>query len=272
MKPVNFYTQIIVICGIFCITIFNSVNAAINCDRDTTITADSLRGAIMEIIDEVNRKSASIDLIHSENVIKIKTATMDETGSIEVRAKKKDDLWFRIYGSFAFVSKDAFIAHFNRKKFLYFDNLNDKVIEGPTNDTNIGYIARIRCSFDDLLNVMTGTVNIPVSAADTLELTSDKDNKIISVKNGKGRMLYYIDSDSMYVKKYSQFLTTGKESLRILFSVMTRSGTGYYSRRIEILKPLKNEYLKIYNETYETGIRNLDFKVDFPGDVRRVRW
>ncbi len=272
MKQIKLYTQIIVISVIFCITAFNSLNAAISRDSNSTINADSLRGAIMKIIDEVNNKSASIDLIHSENVIKIKTATINENGSIEVRAKKKDDLWFRIYGSFAFVSKDAFIAHFNRKKFIYFDNLNDKVIEGPTNDTNIGYIARIQCSFDDLLNVMTGTVNIPVSAGDTLELTSDKDNKIISVKNEKGRMLYFVDADSIYVKKYSRFLTTGKESLRILFSGMARSGAGYYSRRIEILKPLKNEYLKIFNETYETGVRNLDFKVDFPSDVRRVRW
>ena len=269
MKHIITYSRIIAIYGIL---FFTLTGAGIKNYSVKAQENDSARKVILEFIEEVNKKSASIDLIQSENIIKIKTATLDETGSIEVRAKKKDDLWFRIYGSFAFISKDAFIAHFNRKKFLYFDNLNDKVIEGPTTDTNIGYIARIRCSFDDLLNVMTGTVNIPVSEADTLEMNKSADNTIITIKNEKGKMSYYIDSDSLYVKKYSQITTAGKESLRILFSGMARSGAGYYSRRIEIMKPLKNEYLKIFNETYETGVRNLDFKVDFPGDVRRIRW
>lgn len=239
--------------------------------KDTTknVFNSPERQKVIDMINQVNDMSAKVDLIHSESVVKFKASSLDQTGEIEIKIRKKDDLWFRIWGSFAFVSKDAFIAHFNRKKFIYFDNLNDKVIEGPTTDNNIGYIARIKCSFDDLMNVMSGTGRIVYNATDTLTVENEK---VIVVRGNDKVVKYTLDGSKKYVEKYSYYNSKNKESLRINFGNFVNVNGGYFAKKVDITKPLTNEYLKIVNESYTTNNQNMNFNVDFPSDVRRVKW
>ena len=158
------------------------------------------------------------------------------------------------------------------KKFLYFDNLNDKVIEGPTTDNNIGYIARIKCSFDDLLNVMSGTGRIVYTENDTLSTENDKNSVIIHLKGKDREVKYWVESNKKYVEKYSYYNLKNKEYLRITYGNFVNVSGGYYARKVDITKPLTNEYLKIVNENYTTSNPNLNFNVDFPSDVRRIKW
>ncbi|MCU0372159.1 MAG: DUF4292 domain-containing protein [Ignavibacteria bacterium] len=247
---------------------------------DSLIVKDSLNIAflnnpvrirIAELIKTVNETSAYIDLLHSENVVKIKTPSLEATGEIEIKMKRNDDIWFRISGGFAFVSKDAFIAHFNRDKFIYFDNLENKVIEGPTNEVNIGIIARMKCSFDDLMNVMSGACTIIYSDKDTLSMTEDQSNIIITVK-GRKILKYWIDKELNCVNKYAYINNNFKEYLRIIYSNFSKVGNGYYAKRVEITRPFKNEYLKVANEKFTLNNPALQFKVDFPFDAKRVVW
>ncbi len=240
--------------------------------QDTTSSAflnSPERLKVVALINQVNETSSKVDLLHSENVIKFKTTSIDQAGEIEIKIKKKDDIYFRIWGSFAFVSKDAFIAHFNRKKFIYFNNLDDKVIEGPTTDNNIGYLARIKCSFDDLMNVMSGTGRIVYGNTDTLVFESDN---VILVKGKEKVVKYTLDANKKYVEKYSYINTKKKEYLRISFGNFVNVNGGYFAKKVDITKPLTNEFLKIVNETYTANNQNLNFTVDFPSDVRRVKW
>lgn len=237
----------------------------------TDIQNDTLRLRIIDLIEQINAKSFSVDLLHSDNVVKFKATSLDETGNIEIKVKKPDDLWFRIWGSFAIISKDVFIAHFNRKNFIYFDNMNDKVIEGPSTDNNIGYIARIKCSFDDLVNTMSGTCKIVYSEKDSLFISNENNFTVISVK-GKKFAKYWVEPNNLYVVKYAYLNKKQKEYLRISYTNFVKSGNGYFSRKVDITKPLTNEYIKIFNETYSLNNPSLNFKVDFPSDVRRIRW
>jgi len=248
--------------------------------KDSSRTTDSLRSVflnnperlrIADVIKSVNNNSNNINLLHSENVVKIKTSSLDATGEIEIRMKRNDDVWFRISGGFAFVSKDAFFAHFNRNRFIYFDNLNNKVIEGPTTNDNIGYIARMKCSFDDLINVMSGSCIINYSEKDTLFMTEDEIHYIITIK-GQKILKYWIEKRTDTVIKYAYINKNFKEYLRIMYSNLTKAGDGYYARKVEITRPNTNEFLKIVNEKFSLNNPSLNFKVDFPYDAKRIVW
>jgi hypothetical protein len=248
--------------------------------KDTSKVSDSIsiafqtnpeRLKIIEIIKSVNKTSNNIDLLHSENVVKIKSSSVDATGEIEIKMKRDDDIWFRISGGFAFVSKDAFIAHFNRKKFIYFDNLDNKVIEGPTTEVNIGIIARMKCSFDDLMNVMSGACTINYCDIDTLSVKEDESSYIITVK-GKKILKYWVDKKTKCVNKYAYINRNFKEYLRIMYSNFSAAGEGFYARKVEITRPNTNEYLKVVNEKYTINNPVLLFNVDFPYDAKRIVW
>jgi len=283
-----FLLAFLIIATMFYGNLYSQTEDSTDNDSDTLVTVvdslslkDSLRTAFLnsperlkavQLIKDINEISSKVDLIHSESIIKFKTTSIDQTGEIEIKIKKKDDLWFRIWGSFAFVSKDAFIAHFNRKKFIYFNNLDDKVIEGPTTESNIGYLARIKCSFDDLMNVMSGTGRIVYRDSDTISIETDKNKTIIHIKGKSKEIKYWLDDNKKYVEKYSYFNTKKKEYLRITYAGFVNVNGGYFAKKVDITKPLTNEYLKIVNESYTTGNQNMNFNVDFPSDARRIKW
>ena len=240
-------------------------------DREVFLNSPD-RLKVIDLIRIVNFNYDKINLLSTENIVKIKASSLNQTGNINIRIKKNDSLWFKISGSFAFISKDAVIANVNRNNFIYFDNFNDKVIEGPTTDNNIGAIARIKCTFDDLMNVMSGTGRIIYTDCDTLSMSEDS-SKIVIALTGKDKLVkYWINADKKYIEKYAYFNTAKKEYLKIIYSNYVTVSNGYFARKVEIEKPLSKEYMKIVNETYLTNQYDLNFNVEFPNNARRVKW
>lgn len=227
---------------------------------------------IVNFIRLVNDNYNKINFLSSENIIKINTSSLNQTGKIEIRVKKNDSLWFKISGGFAFIQKDAVIANVNRGNFIYFNNLNDKVIEGPTTDNNIGAIARIKCTFDDLMNVMSAAGKIVYTDDDTLIMQVDSGKTIITMYQRNKAVKYWVNSDNKYVERYSYFDSDNKEYLRIVYSNIINISNGYFAKKVEIEKPQSKEYLKIFNESYLTNQYNLNFNVEFPNDVIRIKW
>ena len=229
---------------------------------------DSLRDIISNLMKEVNDRSASVDLIHSNGDIYVKSKTVDQKGNIEIKAKKPDDFWFRIWGSISIISKDAFIAHFNRKDFVYFNNLDDKVIEGPSTDDNIGYITRVKCSFDDMMNILTGTVRIPYNR-DTISYSDDDTYYYLTLKSGKIRK-YWIRKSDFTVEKYVYLNRKMQATLTFSFSNFMMNANGQYAKKMEITKGTIYVKYAITDISFQQS--SLNFNVDYPSKVRHIRW
>lgn len=239
-------------------------------DSTQTEETDPVKIEISRIIKEVNRRSAEIDNIISDGEIKIKTAKVDETGSIEIHVRKKDDLWFKIEGPLGI---DAATGHFNRDRFTFFDDLNDVVTTGSTSILNIGTLTKIRCTFDDMLNSFSGTVRIPKSKKDQLEMTDEGSQYMISLKRGTITRKYWVDKENYFVYKYMYMNNKGVTLISFEFSNFSYYGTGTYAKKVEIRRPKQGEYFKITMESVNLNQGYLDFKVDYPyGDVRVRNW
>ena len=261
LHPLNIYPKIN--------NSFESCDTFIKNNQDTSINKTDLRKLIPAVLKEVNDRSRILDLIHSEGEIYVKSATIDQKGSIEIKAKKPNDFWFRIWGSFAIISKDAFIAHFNRKNFLYFDNLNDKAIEGPSTDENIGYITRVKCSFDDMMNALTGTVYINYTGRDTISFAEDNTYYMMTFKNVKIRK-FWIRKTDYIVEKYIYLTRRNTQLSSFEFSDFKTVGNGTYAQKIILTKGTVRVSYRITSASFNQN--NLSFDVDIPNDVRRVKW
>ena len=44
---------------------------------------------VIALIKEINEISSKVDLLHSENVVKFKAVSIDQTGEIEIKVKKE---------------------------------------------------------------------------------------------------------------------------------------------------------------------------------------
>lgn len=239
-------------------------------DSTQVTETDPVKIEISRIIKEVNSRSKEIDNIISTGEIKIKTPKIDETGDIEIHVKKKDDLWFKIEGPLGI---DAAVAHFNRDRFTFFDDLNDVVTTGSTTILNIGTLTKIRCTFDDMLNSFSGTVRISKGKKDELAMTEEGGQYVLSLKRGTITRKYWVDKDNYFVYKYMYISKTGQTLISFEFSNFSYSGTSTYARKVEIRRPKQNEYFRLTMENVSLNQGYLDFKVDYPyGDVKIRNW
>lgn len=238
--------------------------------KDSLITeTDNLRIRISEIINEVNRRSAMIDNMHSEGELTVKTKTIDNSGSIEIKVKKKDDVWFKIEGPLGI---DVAEGHFGRKKFIFLDSRNDKAIEGSTNITNIGALTKIRCTFDDLMNAFSGTVRILKSKNDSMNIFEEGVQQVIWLKRGTIVRKYWVDKNDFFVRKYAYFNKKGETLLQIEFSNFSSYSGAWYANKVEVRRPKQGEYFRLDLERVNLNVDNLNFYVSIPEGTRRVVW
>lgn len=245
--------------------------------EDTSLTKenDPAKAKIIEIIKEVNRRSELVDNIISSGDVHVKVPPkkgqedIDQTGSIEIHVKKKDDVWFDITGTFGVRGA---MAHFNRKTFVFFNSLADEVIMGSSSIINIGTLTKIRCTFDDLLNAFSGTVRIPKSKTDVLSMTEETSQYVLALKRGTITRKYWVDKDNYSVSKYIYYGKSGSTLLELDFSNFASYGESSYAKRIEIRRPKQGEYFNVSLETINLNQNNVSFSVDYPGDVKIKRW
>ena len=119
------------------------------------------------------------------------------------------------------------------------------------------------------MNVMSGTGSVVYSNTDTL---STENENVIVVKGKERVVKYTLDAGKKYVEKYSYYNSKKKEYLRVNFGNFINVNGGYFAKKVDITKPITSEYIKIVNENYTTNNQNMNFTVDFPSDVRRVKW
>ncbi len=252
-------------------------------DTNTVITEDSVKNAetdpakaqIEDIIKEVNRRSEMVDNIISSGDIAVKVPpkngqeAIDQSGSIEIHVKKKDDVWFDITGTFGVRGA---MAHFNRKNFVFYNSLADEVIMGSTSIINIGTLTKIRCTFDDLLNCFSGTVRIAKSKSDSLSMTEEGNQYVLALKRGTITRKFWVDKDNYSVYKYIYYGKSGSTLLQLEFSNFTAYGESNYAKKIEIRRPKQGEYFSVKLETVNLNQTNVSFSVEYPNDVKIKRW
>jgi hypothetical protein len=188
-------------------------------DSTQLTIVDSTVLLITNIISEVNRRSDLVDNIISSGEISVKTKDIDNSVSIDIKEKKKDDVWFQITGPLGINVAEA---HFGRKKFTFYNARADEVISGSSSVVNIGTLLKVKCQFDDMINVFSGTVRIRKSKVDSLSYSEEGSNYIVDVKySGKDGTItrrYWIDKTDYAVKKYCYYGKSGYTIIQFEFS------------------------------------------------------
>lgn len=241
-------------------------------DYYTGTTEDEIK--ILDIMKEVNRKCDLTDNILSEGEVKIKAPGMDESASIEIRAKKKNDLWFKIEGPMGI---DVATSYFGRDKFTYLNSLNDYSISGPTNLANISAVVRMKVYYDDLMNAFTGTMRLVKFKNDVMQISEFGNSNVLSftTTSDKGIVTirkYYVDKTTYIVNKCEYTNVKGAVLSSIYFSNIVNTGDGWYAKNIQASNPKKGEYVTLTLEKYFTNQMNLNFYVLIPSDVKKKVW
>jgi hypothetical protein len=238
-------------------------------DTISTQPEDSTTVFIDNIIKEVNSRSELINNIISDGEITIKTKDIDNSGSIDMKVKKKDDLWFKITGPLGINIAEA---HFGRKTFTFYNARADEVITGSSSIHNIGTLAKVRCTFDDMINVFSGTVRIPRGKSDILSYSEEGSQYVVQLIRGTITRRYWVDKSNYSVYKYAYYGKTGSTLIQFEFSNFIPVGETFYAKKVEVRRPKQGEYFALTFDSVNLNQTYIDFRVDYPSDVVRKNW
>lgn len=245
-------------------------------DDDDGNTSDSVTSPIVDPVSEfvfatmktVNEYWLEMNDIKATGTIKINTRAIDETADIESVIRKKDDLYFKIDGPLGI---DVGAGHFNRKKFVFCDYINEKCYTGTTNNLNISSLTKISVSFDELMNIIAGGARIRKYTSDSVWYTEEGDDIVLQFMSAKNTYRkFYVDKTTMLVKKFIYMNAKRQVVLNVEYANFVYYGNGAFAKTIYASRPFKGESFIIQYETFMNNNPYISFNVSVPGDFRRV--
>lgn len=257
----------------FSISISNNSFAQDDDEGNTTDTVtspivDPVSEFVFAAIKSVNERWLEMNDIKATGTIKINTRSIDETADIESVIKKKDDLYFKIDGP---LGVDVGAGHFNRKRFVFCDYINEKCYTGTTNNLNISSLTKISVTFDELMNIISGGARIRKYTSDSVWYTEEGNDIVLQFMSAKKTYRkFYVDKSTMLVRKFIYMNSKHQVVLNVEYANLVYYGNTAFAKTIYASRPFKGESFIIQYETFVNNNPYLSFNVNVPGDFRRV--
>jgi len=249
----------------FCLSfILQSCTGSQNGDIDVDLT-------IEELIHKVNNNSAKLKSLQAEGTIDIDSPGLSNSGSITVNLLKPDSLYVKLEGPFGIDVADVLLT---RKKFVYYNVMNNSVIKGPATPLNIGSVMRIKIDFYDIINGFSGTFFFKDVSTENSSLTSQGDEYLLITKDAANNETkkYWINSDDYYITKYIIYDKDNKVKLEMEYLDYNYRDGIYFPNNISISKPQDEEYIWLYYQIKTFNTKKLIFKFKIPQSAKVTIW
>jgi hypothetical protein len=224
---------------------------------------------IRELKERINSNSKFIETFEASGSISIETPEESNSGSIELRIKKPDSIYIKIEGPFGI---DIAAALITSKDFIYYNAQENKAITGPTNETNIGAILKIKMEFNELLSSLIGSFNFTENGGDSLDARFENNNYLITMNAGAGSSKYLIEPDLFFINEYSVFDISNKKILDVSYPKYSNFNSVYLPEQLVIKKPDKKQTIWINYGARDVNKREMNFKVKIPKSARVIKW
>jgi len=232
-------------------------------------TLDTKALSPQELMRKAELNGASLKTLRAIGKITIESQEAAGSASCEVRLKRPDSLLIKLSGPFGIGVATALVT---RSQFIFYNSYDNKVITGETSQRNLRLIFRYDAGFDDVLNILTGTVRFRQEEASPPEVSIDDDQYLLLFKKGGETARYWIDPERFTVLKYQFLNNAGKLVTEETYSRFKEYNGVYFPHLIRVLKPIERQALSIYYDTAELDRQGLDFGLTVPESAEKIHW
>ncbi|MBN1639016.1 MAG: DUF4292 domain-containing protein [Ignavibacteriales bacterium] len=250
---------------IFAILFITSCIPSKPTDEDRILPPDRLIKKL-----EANRRQ--IKSFSGTGILNVKSPEMTAKANFEILIKKPDSIKVSIFGPFGIGAAQILVTP---SSFKFYDELNNVMYQGVNREGIIEKIFKIDISFDDLIDVFTGSVNL----TDKLK---EEPNKFET--EGNSYLLSYIPtkSDKVYIYKVNidDLAITNYRIAKLPDEILFDSKYSNFSLFEEVAIPyLVNFKNKSSNQTIDIEYRNIkvntniqNLEILLPQDVVIFEW
>ena len=219
---------------------------------------------------EANRRK--IKSFTGNGTISIKTSALETKSSFEVELKKPDSVKVSFFGPFGI---DLAYALITKDDFQFYDVINNTVYKGKQRPGVMKEIMKVDIPFDDLLDLITGSVNLterlrgePDSVESTDEMIKLSYTDTLSRKSDS----YFVQNDKLEIRQYLQNSASGKNLTDTKFSNFNRIDEIPIPMLITFNDFFNNQKIQIEYKKFEINQELGNLKIEIPSDAKIIVW
>lgn len=219
---------------------------------------------------EANRRK--IKSFEGSGIINIQNSEMNAKSNFEVEMKKPDSIKVSFFGPFGIDLAQALISS---NGFQFYDIINNNLYKGILKDDVIRRILKVNVSFDEIIDALTGSVNL----TDKLRVEPDKYEV-----EGNLYKLTYIDStnsiEKIYLVRVDDFSIVNNIIRNFDGKVLFEGKYSNFRTFEDVPVPFVinlNDYrnkqvLKIDYKNINVNKELSNIKIEVPNDVKVIEW
>ncbi|MBI4428086.1 MAG: DUF4292 domain-containing protein [Ignavibacteriales bacterium] len=221
-----------------------------------------------EIHKAVRTNQARIRSVTAEGKLTVETPEIAQSASFYLNLQKPDSVMLRIEGPFGIEVGAAILT---REEFLFYNILQNRVISGSTNSSNLSRILRVNLTFEDVLTLFCGGSFFADDAEDADDMKLDDDFLVLDYRQGGARRTYWVNAQTLLIQKVQLVDAEGKLLLEQRFSNHKPVEGTTIPFNVQVTQPKERRRVSIAYSDLQVNVPAAQFTINIPANAERVR-
>lgn len=257
------------LCNVRCLRGFISLWMLFaGCSSTARLASWSGAVTIEQIQDRVRTNNERVQTLSGTGSIAVESPEMAGTGSFELAVRKPDSLLLRLEGPFGISVGSALIT---RTSFHFFNSIENQLITGSTNPSNLSRYLRMNVSFDDLLSLFAGGAVFSEDIQQAGNLTTEGQYYLLTYQNSHGARRYWIDPETLLLLKIQHLDETGRLVAEQQYSNYRSVRGVSFPATIRLVLNTQRRIVSIRYSQFDLNVPLPSFSLDIPANAKRVQ-
>ncbi len=242
---------------------------ALHCAPSTS-TRTTGGGATPDLIQQsVLNNQQKVHSLKGSGNITIETPELAQSASFELMLRKPDSVLLKIEGPFGI---EVGAALMTSREFLLYNSLQNRLISGSMNPSNLSRILRVSVSFEELIRLLTGGAFLAEDQRAPQAFTIEDDQYVLTYASPNGSRQYWVDPSTLLITKIQLFDGKRKPLFEQRFSRFRSVEGTPLPQHIRFLQPQERRAVALSFSSMSINSSNLHLFLDVPRNAQRVRW
>jgi hypothetical protein len=222
----------------------------------------------VEVMRLVSERNAQIISLEGYGKISIESPEFSGGGSITVTLLKPDSLQLEIRAAFGVTIARALVTDTD---FQFYDGWNNTIALGETNSDNLRKVLRLSLAFEDILDILTGTLGFsgaPAGRAPTVSL--DGSIYTLTWTLDDETLEYVVNLEYLALQRFTRRNNSGRIVEEVSFRDFRKKSGVYLPQIVGITRPLNDESLSLIYDSQNINDLPVEFTFSYPKSARRV--
>lgn len=227
----------------------------------------SISPEIVQRTVKVNKEK--VQSLTGSGTLSIETPEIAQSGSFELLLHKPDSILVRVEGPFG-IHVGAVLM--TRTDFSFYNSLQNQLITGTVNASNLNRIFRMNLTFDELLSLFTGGSFFAGDDASPDSISVEDNQFVLTYGNDLGSRRYWIDPATLLISKIQHIDASGKLDLEERFEKFRDLGDASLPRQIRLTQHQARRVVAVAFSSLVINTGDAPLVLDVPTNAERVHW